>query len=60
MWTAVEDGYVITKKTTDEEIWVYCQAFGSLSIIEAIENFLGQIGLPLETEEVPVILDREP
>ena len=57
MWTTIQDGVVITAKMTEDEVWSRCQLFGAERLADAIENFLGRIGLPQETEEVPVIID---
>lgn len=60
VWTAYQDGNVITSKMSDNDVYSRCQVFGAPTLIEALEDFLGWIGLPQETEEVPVIIDREP
>lgn len=40
VWNALEDGFVITKKMSDEQIWTRCHLFGSNRLIEAIEGWL--------------------
>ena len=45
LWTAIEDGYVVYEKMSDEELWSRCQLFGAPRLVEAIENWFASIGL---------------
>ncbi len=40
VWFAAQDGFVITQKMTDEEVWYRCNMFGSPTLAEAIEIWL--------------------
>ena len=47
LWTAIEDGYVVTAKMTENEVWSRCQLFGAPRLAEAIENYFASIGIDL-------------
>lgn len=40
MWTAVQDGSVITEKMTEDQVWSRCQLFGAPPLVEALEQFI--------------------
>lgn len=39
-WSAVQDGVVITRKMTDDQVWNRCQLFGGSRLADALENWL--------------------
>jgi len=45
VWSAIQDGYVIQPRMTDDEVWARCQAFGGPALIEALENFISGHGI---------------
>ena len=49
-WLAVEDGYVIEKKISDQEVYLRCETFGAPALIEALEIFIKQIGITLDKD----------
>jgi hypothetical protein len=40
MWTAVVDGYIITQRMSDDDVWFRCNLFGREPLIDALERFL--------------------
>jgi hypothetical protein len=40
MWSAVQDGVVITSSMSDQEVYTRCVMFGSDPLAKALENFL--------------------
>ena len=47
-WLTGQDGYVITAKMSDQEVWLRCQLFGAPRLAEAIEIWLEIIERTIE------------
>ena len=39
-WLVVQDGYVITVKMTDFEVWLRAQLFGAPALIDGLESWM--------------------
>ena len=50
-WQAVQDGYVITSKLSDWQVWKRSQVFGGSVLAEALEVFIDNVlGLGYEVD----------
>jgi hypothetical protein len=43
VWSAAQDGIVIRKNMSEDEVWITCNAFGAPALVVALEEFIADL-----------------